>query len=120
MTALVDQDIANAGIVGFGGVKHVQQVYVWIRAYGGQVTHPDATFDHVMRAGWVSLGLQSSIIGAVSSGYWRPPIWLNFQGTWWTPDPQSSEAGVLNFDQADQVRWCLSAGTLAHIYVYGP
>lgn len=90
----------------------------WLSALGGDVREGDAHSGQILRAGWFSFGDLFNVIGATDREYWREPIYLNFQGTLWTPDPSTSGGGPLVLI-ASRVKWHLSVGTTGHLYVYG-
>jgi hypothetical protein len=83
------------------------------------VSHPDATApDHLLRAGWLSLGDTFSLPGDTPREYWRYPIYLDFETLFWTPVPTDSAAGPFRCI-ASLVRVHMAPGVAGQLYVFG-
>lgn len=113
MGTLIDQVIANAGSVSLGMLADVDHVSVNVTTQGPLMNSPSAgAADHVIRAGWIALGSELDADGTQAhSVYWREPKWLNFDQTLIAPP----------FDDypSSHIRWWLSQGTQAHLFVAG-
>lgn len=120
MTVLFDNDISGDGISDLVGSNHVLFWECHLTALGGDVRELEVTApDHILRAGWVSLGDRFTIGTGPFLDRWRQPVQLNFLETLWTPIPSDSPGGSLSV-LATRVRWHLSPGTLGHLFVFGP
>lgn len=119
MTVLFDNDILGDGISDLIGGTHVLYWECHLSALGGDVRELEVTApDHILRAGWISLGDRFAIGGGPAMDRWRQPFQLNFLETLWTPTPSENAAGPFSLT-ASRVRWHLSPGTLGHLYVFG-
>jgi hypothetical protein len=115
---IVDQDIAGDGIVTFAVTADVLFMLCRLDTLGPDVRELEASApDHVLRAGWLTLGDQVTAFGETHN-YWRKPIFLDFATTLWTTEPSRVGAtdGTL---LASRIRWHLSVGTHGHLYVFG-
>lgn len=113
MATLVDQLIANSGSLSLAMLADVDHASVNVTAHGGLVGSPSpGAADHVLRAGWLAFGTELDADGTQVHGiYWREPHWLNFDQTLVAPD--------LEEYPSSHVRWWLSTGTQAHLFVAG-
>lgn len=88
-------------------------------ALGGRVSAPPAgDLDQVLNAGWCGFGTTQNPFGDGSEVYWYDVIWINFQLLHWPQQP-TRVSGSYTQLTADQIRWHLSPGTTAKIYVFG-
>lgn len=76
-----------------------------------RLTEPLRT-DHMLRAGWFSLGDHFDIGSDTDRNYWRAPIWLDFPTTLWTSNPTNVGTGLdPTTTLASRFRYSLSPGT---------
>lgn len=116
---LYDADIAGDGSAVLTG-SNVFFLVCHLTATGGPVRELEqGSPDHILRAGWLSLGDQLNVIGGVDLEYWRAPIWLDFIDTLWTPVPSGIHAGAALTLLATRVRWHLAIGCAGHLYIFG-
>lgn len=81
----------------------------------GPLPRPVDSFDHILRAGWISFG-DTFDIGLGTFDYWRTPIFADFFHTLWTPDPSGDLTGGTFTIVASRVRYHFSDGVAAHIH----
>lgn len=74
--------------------------------------------DHIIRAGWFSLG-DSFDIGLGTFDYWRLPIWVDFVHFLWTPIPSDLVGGAALALTTTRIRWHFESGVIAHLHVFG-
>jgi hypothetical protein len=82
----------------------------------GPLPRPVDNTDHVIRAGWFSLG-DSFDVGLGTFDYWREPIYADFEHTLWTPNSTGDGGGALFTTVASRIRWHFADGVSAHIHV---
>lgn len=83
------------------------------------VSHPDASApDHVLRAGWLSLGDSLVLPSSSAEDYWRLPIFLDFERLFWTPTPTGGP-GVPFTVIASLIRVHMAVGVSGRLYVFG-
>lgn len=113
MPTLVDQAIVDSGSLSLAMLADIDHASVNLTAHGGLVGSPSpGAVDHVLRAGWLAFGTELDADGTqVHSIFWREPHWLNFDQTLIAPD--------LDEYPSSHVRWWLSTGTQAHLFVAG-
>lgn len=117
MPTYLDSDIAGDGQDVFPS-NQVIYLVVHVTTLGDEARIPALTVpDQVLRFGWLALG-DSLDVGDGARDYWREPLWINFLDTMWTPDP-STLAGSPLVLIASRIRWHLSVGAAAHLYVFG-
>jgi hypothetical protein len=76
--------------------------------------------DHVLRAGWVSLGDHFDIGDGTDRNYWRAPIWADFEHTLWTPVETNVGTSLDPITVlASRLRYSFIADTTAEILVLG-
>jgi hypothetical protein len=73
--------------------------------------------DHVIRAGWFSLG-DNFDIGLGAHDYWRAPIYINFETQLWTPEVTGDGGGSAFVVTATRIRWHFATGVDAHLHVF--
>jgi hypothetical protein len=73
--------------------------------------------DHVLRAGWWTLGDEFDI-GLGTFEYWRPVVHVNFTHQLWTPDPSGIQFGNPLTLVASRIRWHFAPSVLAHLHVF--
>lgn len=117
MPTYLDQDIAGDGQADLAGAS-VWYLVLHVTALGDEARLPAPSVpDQIMRFGWLALGDTLDVIGGARP-YWRDPLWINFTDVLWTPVPSSDSSGPLAL-VATLLRWHLSVGAAAHVYVYG-
>jgi hypothetical protein len=115
-----DGDVSGQGAADLVGGSRVLYVAVHLSALGDQVHGTgDTVTDHILKAGFVSLGDHFSIGVELPHDWWRAPIWFDWEDTLWTPIPSADAAGGALSVQATRVRWYLSPGTAGHLSVFG-
>lgn len=119
MPVYYDADISDSGAADLVGGSSVLYAAIHLTALGPLVTVPWAgETDHILRAGFVTLGDHFDIGDGDSHDWWRAPIWLDFVDTLWTPLPSGDSGGGLVV-QATRVRWSLSPSTTGHLHIFG-
>jgi hypothetical protein len=119
LTVLFDGDISDAGAADLVGGSNIFFVTVHLTALGPLVSIPwSSDTDHILRAGFFSLGDHFDIGDSDVHDWWRAPIWIDFSDTLWTPLPTTDSSGPLTV-VATRVRWSLSVGTTGHLHVFG-
>lgn len=117
---MLDRDISAAGVDNLVGTSRLLFVALEITAIGGLVRDSgDGQPDHILRAGWFSIGDNFSVDTGPLMDWWRPPVWIDFEDLLWTPSPSYDAAGGALALQATRFRWWLSPGTTAHVYIFG-
>lgn len=113
MPTLFDQVVTNAGQAALGPAAVIDHVAAVVTARGGLVRAPDiGASDHIIRAGWVALGAELDADGTMPHQvYWQSVQWLDFDGSCFDPAPDSMPV--------THIRWFLSPGTQAHLFVGG-
>ena len=112
--------VTDSDVVAFAGASQVLFVAIRLVTLGDDVrrTEPLRT-DHILRAGWVSLGDVFDINGGGNDDYWREPIWADFPNTLWTPIVTNVGAGLDPATVvASRVRYSFSPGTEAEVYIF--
>lgn len=106
----MDQAITGSGVIDFGGPQNVDHVTVHVTTFGGLCRFPDdGVTDHVLRAGWISLGYELTEGGQDTAIYWLPPWHIAFEHTL-IPLELNVTYPVTAF------RWFLSPGTTAYVF----
>jgi len=115
--AAFDADISGDGTYAFGDVEVTWLAFRLI-ARGPGVVSPELTAaDHVLRLGWISLGAEWVDAFGAALNYWRNPLWLDFENTFWTPTPSSSGGAYNHTLRCSRVRWHLSPGSSGRLYI---
>src|SRR5258708_34849073 len=115
-----DGDVADSGAADLVGGSRVLYAACHLTALGNLVHGTgDGLADHVLKAGFFSIGDHFSIGVALPHDWWRAPIWLDFIDTLWTPVASADAANAPLCVQATRVRWFLTPGTHAHLSVFG-
>lgn len=119
MPAYFDADISGSGqsaLVSNNVIYLVCRLTTLDRSV--RILDPIPPADHILRAGWLSLGDVLNVIGGVNVDYWREPIFLDFETTLWTPIASGGGGGPFTL-QATLVRWSLAGSTSGHLYIFG-
>lgn len=117
MPAYFDDDISGDGQETFpGGEVLYAVVHVTTVGPEARLVAP-AVADQYLRLGWFAFGDSLDVIGGARD-YWRDAVWINFLDTLWTPVPSSNDPVALGL-VATRLRWHLTFGTEAHMYVFG-
>jgi hypothetical protein len=113
-----DDEISGSGEADFGTTAQVTYALVRIRAVSQLARMSEAGSDHYLRLGWIAFGHNGFDIDATEVHYWRHPIYLNFLDNLWSPEPQVIPgASAIQAIYAERVRWYLSPGTTAHLFI---
>ena len=119
MAILFESDVSGSGSASFSPTR--VNYMLFHTTLVGPIPKPlaMADFDHCLRIGWLTLGVNVDIpeIGPIE--YWRPPIWINFFDTEWSAIPQTDVSANDFGTWADTVRWGLSNGVEGHLLVVG-
>lgn len=101
------------------GMTFPTLLLVKLGTIGGLVNQPPAAdSDQTLNAGWVAFGTTQNPFGDGNEVYWYEVIWLNFRLLHWPRDPTRISAAYAQLT-ADTIRWHLSPGTIAKLYVFG-
>jgi len=119
MPAYYDASISGDGSASLSGGTSVLYFAVHFTAQGAEARELEVgSPDHLLRLGWVALGRNLTLPSDSARDYWMEPIHLNFLNTRWTMAPNGNASGSF-FMSADRVRWHLSSGAAARLYVFG-
>jgi hypothetical protein len=83
----------------------------------GENPRPVDDADHVVRAGWFTLG-DSFDIGLGTFDYWDAPIYVDLVHTRWLPQPSGDQGGTFFTVLASRIRWHFAPGVTAHLHVF--
>lgn len=119
MTVYLDQSVSGDQVWNLSGGNQVLFLACDLGPLPDYVSHPDSTAsDHVLRAGWLSLGDTLVLPGSTAFEYWRVPIQVNFVHFFWTPIPTGVGATAATCI-ASLVRVHMAPGVSARLYVFG-
>lgn len=119
MTVYVDQVVTGDAVVGFVGGNQVLFVAVDLTAIPPSVSSVDATApDHILRAGWFSIGDSLILPGSPAADYWRLPVHLDFEQMFWTPIP-TTVGGTPQVVIGSRIRLHFAIGVTGRVYVFG-
>lgn len=119
MTVYLDQAVSGDQIWNLTGGNQVLFLACALDPLPSSVSHPDAGApDHVLRAGWLSLGDSLVLPGSSAEDYWRLPIFLDFERLFWTPIP-STVGGTPEVAIASLIRVHMAVGVSGRLYVFG-
>jgi len=108
-----DSDVSGDGIITYA-LSNMLYCSIDITT-PGPLPRPVDNSDHVIRAGWISLG-DSFDIGLGTFDYWRLPIYADFYHTLWTPIPSGDLGGTTFGLLSSRVRYHFADGVAAHIH----
>lgn len=111
--------VSGTAEISFAATSQVLFVAVRLSVVGDTVRYTElGVTDHLLRAGWVSLGDHFDIGDGVDRNYWRAPIWVDFEHILWTCNPTHVGTGLDPTTMvASRLRYSFSAGTTAEILV---
>jgi hypothetical protein len=112
--------ISGQGSNVFGATAQVLFVAVDLGVLGDTVRLTEPLYsDHMLRAGWFSLGDNFDPGDGTTRDYWRSAIWCDFPQTLWTPNATHSGSGLDPLTVlATRIRWSLSPGTSGYLEVF--
>jgi hypothetical protein len=116
--SLYDADISDSGSAALLGSR---VLYIaWDVTDLGGIGHLAGSVDDeaITGVGGVALGDNFAIGSGSAVDRWHPFIWFNTQYGLWTPSPAADGSGFL-YEVATRIRWSLSVGAAAHLYVFG-
>jgi len=119
MPIYVDQTLSGDAVLNLVGGNQVLFVACRLTVVPFNVSHPDASApDHILRAGWLSLGDSLVLPGSSAEDFWRLPIFVDFQNTFWTPIP-TTVGGTPQVVIASLIRVHFAIGVTGRVYVFG-
>lgn len=119
MTVYLDTTTAGDQVLGLVGGNQVIFVAIDLTTVDPSVSHPDSTAsDHLLRAGWFTLGDSLILPGSAAADYWRDPMYFSFERLFWTPDP-STLSGAPGVMIASLIRVHFAFGCAGRVYVFG-
>jgi hypothetical protein len=119
MAVYLDTTTSGDAVLNLVGGNQVLFVAIHVTTVDPSVSHPDATAsDHLLRAGWFSLGDSLILPSSSAEDYWRPPNYFAFERMFWTPDP-TTVGGTPQAVIASLIRTHFAAGCSGRVYVFG-
>ena len=117
-TLMVSEDLSGMDEFDCGNIQ-VYWIDIHVSAVGNDVHRltPQADLDRYARLGWVSFGYGEENPDDEFRTFWRAPIWIEFLDFHWTPIPQYFGGDFSIW--TNRMRWSLSPGATAHIWVWG-
>lgn len=115
---LYDADISGSGSAALGGSR---VLYVaWDVTDLGGTGHLGGSVDDeaILGVGGFALGDNFAIGSGSAVDRWHGFVWFNTQYGLYVPSPAADASGFLA-DVATRIRWSLTTGAAAHIYVFG-
>lgn len=112
--------ISGQGSNVFGTEAQVLFVAVDLSVLGETIRLTEPLYsDHMLRAGWFSLGDNFDIGDGITQDYWRAPIWCDFPQTLWTANATHVGSGLDPLTViSSRIRWSLSPGTSGWMRVF--
>lgn len=112
--------VSGQGSNTFAATDQILFVAVHLSALGLDVRSPDLGItDHILRAGWFSLGDHFDNGSGTAYDYWRAPVWCDFPNTLWTPIPTHEGTGFAPTTLvASRIRWSFGPGTSGYLEVF--
>lgn len=118
MTVVIDRDIVGSGSdsMPLGQNRFIVAVLT-IDVVGPDVRPLEmADPDHLLRLGWLALGVLYTPLDGIEREFWNPPQWINFVNSRFGPSP-GAMGTLFAVDFVGLVRWSLSYGTQGHLTV---
>lgn len=116
--AVYESDISGDGSAALSGSR---VLYVaWDVTDLGGTGHLAGSVDDlaIVGVGGFALGDNFAIGSGSAVDRWHPFVWFNTQYGLWTPSPAATASDFLS-EVATLIRWSLTVGAAAHIYVFG-
>lgn len=116
--ATFSASVSDSGEASLGGSR---VFYVaWEVTTPGPGVIPGPTWDPYTRqkVGFWQLGNDLTSLGIISAIGYDAPHWMNFLVGQWIVSPTADPAGFTTVF-ADHIRWALTPGTVATLYVFG-
>lgn len=112
--------VSGTAEVSLAATSQILFVAIRLAVVGDGVRYVEAgRTDHLLRAGWVSLGDHFDIGDGTDRNYWRAPIWADFEHTLWTCNATHVGTGLdPTTVVASRVRYSFSPGTTAEVLVF--
>lgn len=119
MGIYLDTAISGDQQFAFSGGNEVILVAIALDPVPFNVSHPDSSApDHLLRAGWFSIGDSLVLPSTPAEDYYREPVFFGFERLFWTPVPTGSGGPPFTLI-GSFIRTHCSTGVTGRAYVFG-